>query len=95
MAVGRCALGLFGYGEYADALRARAVALELSVEFVGPPGLPIVEVNRLMNRARFGVVCGVDDGARAILTEYMPAGLPVLADEALCCGLQFLRTEPA
>ena len=46
-----------------------------------------------MNRARFGVVCGVDDGAPAILTEYMLAGLPVLANAELRCGLQYILPE--
>lgn len=87
------ALCVFGYGEDADALRHRASDLNLSVEFVGPPGVPIDEVNRLMNRAKFGVVCGIDDGAPAILTEYMLAGLPVLANAALRCGLQFILPE--
>jgi len=87
------AICVFGYGEDAEALRGRAEALALSIEFVGPPGVPFDEVNRLMNRARFGVVCGVDDGAPAILTEYMLAGLPVLANAELSCGLQFIVPE--
>ena len=87
------ALCVFGYGEDADALRQRARDQNLSIEFVGPPGVPIDEVNRLMNRAKFGVVCGIDDGAPAILTEYMLAGLPVLANAGLRCGLQFILPE--
>ncbi len=87
------ALCVFGYGEDADALRERARDQNLSIEFVGPPGVPIDEVNRLMNRAKFGVVCGIDDGAPAILTEYMLAGLPVLANAELRCGLQFILPE--
>ncbi|WP_426291504.1 glycosyltransferase family 4 protein [Sphingomonas sp. TWP1-3-1] len=87
------ALCVFGYGEDADALRQRARDRDLSIEFVGPPGVPIDEVNRLMNRAKFGVVCGIDDGAPAILTEYMLAGLPVLANAGLRCGLQFILPE--
>jgi glycosyltransferase involved in cell wall biosynthesis len=63
------ALCVFGYGEMADHLRRRAAETGLNVDFVGPPGVPHEEVNRLMNRARFGVVCGVDDGAPAILTD--------------------------
>ena len=55
--------------------------------------MPFDEVNRLMNRARFGVVCGRDDGAPAILTEYMLAGLPVLANAALSCGRQYILPE--
>jgi hypothetical protein len=39
-----------------------------------------------MNRAKIGVVWGVDDGAPAILTEYMLAGLPVLANVNLRCA---------
>ena len=87
------ALCVFGYGEDADALRQRARDRDLFIEFVGPPGVPIDEVNRLMNRAKFGVVCGIDDGAPAILTEYMLAGLPVLANAGLRCGLQFILPE--
>ncbi|SFN82068.1 glycosyltransferase family 4 protein [Sphingomonas sp. OK281] len=87
------ALCVFGYGEDADMLRDRARDQNLSIEFVGPPGVPIDEVNRLMNRAKFGVVCGIDDGAPAILTEYMLAGLPVLANAELRCGLQFILPE--
>jgi glycosyltransferase involved in cell wall biosynthesis len=84
------ALCVIGYGELSEALRARASALAIDVDFVGPPGVPYPEVNRLMNRARIGVVCGKDDGAPAILTEYMLAGLPVLANDALVCGLQYI-----
>lgn len=87
------ALCVFGYGELADDLRERAVAQGLNVEFVGPPGVPFEEVNRLMNAARIGVVCGVDDGAPAILTEYMLAGLPVLANADLTCGRQYILSE--
>ena len=87
------ALCVFGYGEDGDMLRRRAHEQNLSIEFVGPPGVPVDEVNWLMNRARFGVVCGVDDGAPAILTEYMLAGLPVLANTELRCGLQFILPE--
>lgn len=94
------AICVFGYGEMGDELRDRAARQGLDIEFVGPPGVPVEEVNRLMNRARFGVVCGVDDGAPAIITEYMLAGLPVLANAALSCGRQFIlpetgRTAPA
>ena len=87
------ALCVFGYGELADTLRADADRRGLSVDFVGPPGVPFDEVNRLMNRARFGVVCGRDDGAPAILTEYMLAGLPVLANAELACGRQYVRPD--
>ncbi|WP_375381029.1 glycosyltransferase family 4 protein [uncultured Sphingomonas sp.] len=87
------ALCVFGYGEMADGLRARAAASGLSIAFIGPPGVAFDEVNRLMNSARFGVVCGEDDGAPAIITEYMLAGLPVLANERLCCGLQYILPE--
>ena len=87
------ALCVFGYGELADDLRRQAAARDLDIDFVGPPGVDFVEVNRLMNQARVGLVCGVDDGAPAILTEYMLAGLPVLANAALRCGLQYIRPE--
>lgn len=84
------ALCVFGYGELTEKLRGRAEGLGIDVDFVGPPGVPFAEVNRLMNTAKMGVVCGVDDGAPAILTEYMLAGLPVLANSALSCGLQYI-----
>lgn len=87
------AICVFGYGEMAGELRHRAGELGLNVEFVGPPGVSFTEVNRLMNRARIGLVCGIDDGAPAILTEYMLAGLPVLANAELRCGLQFITPE--
>jgi glycosyltransferase involved in cell wall biosynthesis len=86
-------LCVFGYGELGDELRARALNLQINVDFIGPPGVSFNEVNRLMNQARMGVVCGVDDGAPAIVTEYMLAGLPVLANSALCCGLQYITPE--
>ncbi|TPC76323.1 glycosyltransferase, partial [Salmonella enterica subsp. enterica serovar Goldcoast] len=86
-------LCLFGYGEDADALRARIAERGLSIDCLGPPGVPFDAVNRLMNRARFGVVCGRDDGAPAILTEYMLAGLPVLANAELACGTQFILPD--
>lgn len=87
------ALCVFGYGEAAEALRRHAAERDLDVDFVGPPGVHFTEVNRLMNLARVGVVCGVEDGAPAILTEYMLAGLPVLANAALSCGLHCIRPE--
>jgi len=87
------ALLVLGYGEMGDALRARAAERGLNVDFVGPPGVPFAEVNALMNRARIGLVCGENDGAPAILTEYMLAGLPVLANDRLCCGLQFITPD--
>lgn len=87
------ALCVFGYGEDADALRRQVAERELSVDCIGPPGVGWEEVNALMNRARFGVVCGRDDGAPAILTEYMLAGLPVLANAELSCGRQYILPE--
>lgn len=87
------ALCVIGYGEQAGALRQHAADMAVDVAFVGPPGVSHDAVNRLMNRARVGVVCGVDDGAPAILTEYMLAGLPVLANDRLRCGLQYIRPE--
>lgn len=85
------ALCVFGYGDQAEALRQQAKALQLDVDVVGPPGVDFATVNRLMNGARVGVVCGVDDGAPAILTEYMLAGLPVLANADLRCGLEYIQ----
>jgi glycosyltransferase involved in cell wall biosynthesis len=87
------ALCVFGYGELVPDLRGRADALGINVDFIEPPGVPFDEVNRLMNQSRIGVVCGVDDGAPAILTEYMLAGIPVLANSALRCGLQYITPE--
>ncbi len=79
-----------GYGETIDDLHCRVDELGLNVDFIGPPGVSFSEVNRLMNLARIGVVCGIDDGAPAILTEYMLAGIPVLANNQLSCGLQYI-----
>ena len=87
------ALCVIGYGDQSDALRSRVNELRINVTFVGPPGVSHDDVNRLMNRARIGVVCGVNDGAPAILTEYMLAGLPVLANEDLKCGLNYILPE--
>ncbi len=87
------ALCVVGYGELADDLRRRVREQSIDVDFVGPPGVGFDEVNRLMNAARIGVVCGVDDGAPAILTEYMLAGLPVLANARLRCGLQYITPD--
>jgi glycosyltransferase involved in cell wall biosynthesis len=87
------ALCVFGYGELSEELRSRARELAIDVDFIGPPGVDFPEVNRLMNLAKIGVVCGVDDGAPAILTEYMLAGLPVLANAELSCGLQYITPQ--
>ena len=90
---GISALCVFGYGELAEPLRERARVEGLDIDFVGPPGVAFDEVNRLMNSARIGVVCGVEDGAPAILTEYMLAGLPVLANAELSCGRQYILPD--
>lgn len=87
------ALCVCGYGEMGEELRRQAAERGLDVDFVGPPGVGFAEVNRLMNLATVGVVCGVDDGGPAILTEYMLAGLPVLANARLSCGLQYVRPD--
>ncbi|WP_354038736.1 glycosyltransferase [Devosia sp. UYZn731] len=87
------ALCVIGYGENGQALREDAAARGLDVDFVGPPGVPHAEVNRLMNLAKVGVVCGENDGAPAILTEYMLADLPVVANAALRCGLQYILPQ--
>lgn len=87
------ALCVMGYGEDAGALRQRASDLGVDVDFIDPPGVPYPELNRLMNEARVGVVCGVDDGAPAIITEYMLAGLPVVANAELTCGLHYILPE--
>lgn len=90
---GTTALLVIGYGEGAGALADEARARGFDVEIVGPPGVSHDEVNRLINRARVGVVCGRDDGAPAILTEYQLAGLPVLANAELVCGLHVVTPE--
>lgn len=87
------ALCVMGYGEDAGALRQQAHERGLAVDFIDPPGVPYPEVNRLMNQARVGVVCGVHDGAPGIITEYMLAGLPVVANADLACGLQYILPE--
>lgn len=88
---GTTALLVVGYGHLTEDLRAEAAHRGLDVEIVGP--VPHDEVNRQINRARIGVVCGRDDGAPAILTEYMLAGLPVLANAGLVCGLDYITPE--
>ena len=87
------ALCVMGYGDDGERLRQDAAQRSLAVDFVGPPGVSHAEVNRLINQAKIGVVCGVDDGAPAILTEYMLAGLPVVANAELRCGLQYILPE--
>jgi glycosyltransferase involved in cell wall biosynthesis len=84
------ALCVCGYGEMIEDLRVQVANLGLDVDFIGPPGVAYEDVNRLMSLSKVGVVCGVDDGAPAILTEYMLAGIPVLANSALACGLQYI-----
>lgn len=88
---GTSALLVVGYGHLTEALREDAARRGLDVEIVGPVGHD--EVNRQINRARVGVVCGRDDGAPAILTEYQLAGLPVLANAGLVCGLHYVTPE--
>lgn len=83
------ALCVFGYGELAEPYRQEIAARALPIDCVMPPVVPFDEVNRLMNRAKIGIVAGIDDGAPAIITEYMLAGLPVLANSDLRCGLQY------
>jgi glycosyltransferase involved in cell wall biosynthesis len=82
-----------GYGELVPELRAHVARLGINVDFIEPPGVLFEEVNRLMNSARMGVVCGIDDGAPAILTEYMLAGIPVLANSALSCSQQYITPK--
>ena len=88
----RC-LCVCGYGELGDELRQSANERGIDVDFIGPPGVSFAEVNYHMNRAKIGVVAGINDGCPAILTEYMLAGLPVLANDQLCCGLRFVTPE--
>lgn len=90
---GTTALLVVGYGHLVPQLREDIRTRGLDVEIVGPPGIGHDAVNSQINRARLGVVCGVDDGAPAILTEYQLAGLPVLANAGLRCGLQFVLPE--
>lgn len=87
------ALCVMGYGEMGEALRLDAFSRGLDVDFVGPPGVSHHEVNRLINQARVGLVCGENDGAPAILTEYMLADLPVVANAALRCGLHYILPQ--
>lgn len=87
------ALLVIGYGHLTEELHAEIARRGLDVEVVGPPGVSHDEVNRQINRARIGVVCGQDDGAPAILTEYQLAGLPVLANADLTCGLDYVTPE--
>lgn len=88
---GMRALCVVGYGHLTEALAAEARARGLSIDWAGPVGHDAV--NTLINRAKVGVVCGVEDGAPAILTEYMLAGLPVLANAGLVCGRQYITPE--
>ena len=90
---GTRALLIIGYGHQAEEFRDCATREGFDLEIIGPPGVPYDEVNRQINRARVGVVCGEDDGAPAILTEYQLAGLPVLANARLSCGLQFVTPQ--
>lgn len=88
---GTRALCVVGYGHLTEALRGDAARRGLNVDWVGPVSHD--EVNALVNRARVGVVCGTDDGAPAILTEYMLAGLPVLVNAGLVCGKQYITPQ--
>lgn len=90
---GTSALLVIGYGDMAPQFHDTVQRHGLDVEIVGPPGIDHDQVNQQINRARVGVVCGQDDGAPAILTEYQLAGLPVLANARLCCGLQFVTPK--
>ena len=85
------ALCVAGYGHLTEDLRREAEARGLSVDWIGP--LDHAGVNAAINRARVGLVCGVDDGAPAILTEYGLAGLPVLVNDGLRCGLDYVIPE--
>lgn len=85
------ALCVVGYGHLTGQLSEDAARRGLNVDWVGPVSHD--EVNALINRAKVGVVCGRDDGAPAILTEYMLAGLPVLANAGLVCGRQFITPQ--
>lgn len=83
-------LCVFGYGELADAYRDEIAARGLSIDCIGPPGVAAEEVNLLVNQSRIALVCGEHDGAPAIITESMLADVPVLANEALVCGRQYI-----
>jgi glycosyltransferase involved in cell wall biosynthesis len=87
------ALCVCGYGETVGESRAQAAKLGVEVKFIEPPGVPYSDINKLINQSRLGVVCGIDDGAPAILTEYMLAGIPVLANVELKCGLQYIEPK--
>lgn len=90
---GTSALLVVGYGHLTESFRSEINSRGLDVEIVGPPGVSHDEVNRQINRAHVGLVCGQHDGAPAILTEYQLAGLPVLANADLVCGLQHITPE--
>jgi len=86
-------LCVIGYGDLTEALHMQAQQLGIAVDFIDPPGVSFEQVNYHINRARIGIVAGVNDGCPAILTEYMLAGLPVLINAELCCGQRFITPE--
>lgn len=86
-------LCICGYGDLAGRFRERVKELGINVKIIGPPGVSYDKVNKYMNKARVGIVAGTEDGCPAIISEYMLAGLPVLANAELYCGLRFITPE--
>lgn len=84
-------LCVFAQGGLADLLRDQIDRRWLDITCIGPPGIAPPVLNALMNRARIGVVCSEREGAPALLTEQMLAGLPVLANARLGRGLRHIR----
>ena len=88
----RC-LCVSGHGNKRERIEEMATSRGLDVTFVGPPGVSPPQVNELMNKARIGIVAGVNDGCPAVITEYMLAGLPVVANANLRCGTRYITPE--
>ncbi|RMG62313.1 MAG: glycosyltransferase [Calditrichaeota bacterium] len=65
--------------------------LGIEVHFMGE--VPKVEVNRLMNQSRMGVMCAEDDAAPRVILEYMAADLPVLVNRRLLAGARYVGPE--
>lgn len=86
-------LCICGYGELTAQLRRQVRELDIAVTIIGPPGVSHRKVNEYINQGRVGIVAGVEDGCPAIISEYMLAGIPVLANAGLCCGLRLVKPE--
>ncbi len=62
--------------------------LGLQVEFAG--AVPPVEVNRLINSARVGIMSSVTDAAPRVILEYLAADLPVLVSADMLAGTRYV-----